>query len=100
MAEFIIVSRHKAAVQFIRDHDPRFEHSRVIENATEDDIYGNIVAGNLPMKLARLCKYVVAVEFRNNPPRGQEYTTADMEAAGGYLQAYTVRKAGDEYYTE
>lgn len=91
---YIIVSRHPAAIEFIRAHDERFEDAPTITgNATPDDVRGKVVAGNIPLSLAALAEEVVAVEFSGAPPRGIEYTAADMAAAGARLERYTVRWA-------
>lgn len=90
-AGHVIVSRHEAAIEFIREHAPEFRFARTITgNATPDDVRGKIVAGNLPLHLAALCHTVVAVEFDGAPPRGAEYTAEDMVAAGAHLTAYRV----------
>lgn len=124
----LIVSRHAAAVAFIRKHwgwedAPVLGHlefscghsenvpvhdldAEVVEhcracgagiatkvlpaNATEQDVLGKIVAGNLPLNLAALTAEVWAVEFTGQPPRGAEYGLAEMEAAGACLRAYRV----------
>lgn len=89
---FIIVSRHPAAIEFIRANDARFLTAPVITgNATPDDIRGRIVAGNIPLHLAALADEVVAVEFDGIPPRGQEYNVADMVSAGARLASYVCR---------
>lgn len=91
---YVIISRHPAAVEFIRANDARFLAAPVITgNATPDDVRGKVVAGNIPLSLAALADEVVAVEFDGAPPRGIEYTAADMAAAGARLERYTVRWA-------
>jgi len=52
---------------------------------------------NVRNHFAAPCRYrfhladeVVAVEFSGAPPRGAEYTAADMVAAGARLEAYVV----------
>jgi hypothetical protein len=62
----------------------------VLASATPDDVRGKTVAGNLPLHLAALCQTVYAIEFDGPPPRGQEYTLADMHAAGARLVPYRV----------
>ena len=62
----------------------------VIATATPDDVRGKKVYGNLPLHLAALAEKVVAIEFDGAPPRGAEYSLADMEAAGARLSVYTV----------
>lgn len=91
---YVIISRHPAAIEFIRANDARFLAAPVITgNATPDDVRGKVVAGNIPLSLAALAEEVVAVEFSGAPPRGVEYSAADMDAAGARLERYTVRWA-------
>ena len=91
---YIIISRHPAAIEFIRANDARFLAAPVITgNATPDDVRGKVVAGNIPLSLASMAEEVVAVEFSGAPPRGAEYTAADMEAAGARLEAYVVKRS-------
>jgi hypothetical protein len=91
MVERVIVSRHPAAVEFIRSAAPEFRTAPVLGQATPDDVRGKVVAGNLPLHLAALAAEVVAVEFDGIPPRGTEYTAADMAAAGAVLRRYRVQ---------
>jgi hypothetical protein len=75
---YVIISRHPAAIDFIRANDARFLAAPVITgNATPDDVRGKVVAGNIPLSLAALAD-------------GAEYTAADMVAAGARLEAYVV----------
>lgn len=87
---FLIVSRHPAAVEFIRTNAPDFAGAEVKAVATADDVRGAVVGGNLPLHLAALAVQVVAVEFTGDPPRGAEYGQAEMIAAGARLARYTV----------
>lgn len=86
----VIVSRHPAAIEFIRREAPEFASALVLAQANTEDVAGRIVAGNLPLHLAALAAEVVAVEFAGAPPRGQEYGLADMDAAGARLRRYRV----------
>lgn len=88
----MIVSRHPATVEYLRSRFGEIPH---VEQATAEDVRGKIVAGNLPLKLASVAAAIVAVEFAGDPPRGREYTIADMEAAGVRLSVYGVRCAED-----
>lgn len=87
---YIIVSRHRAAVEYIREVLPHFKNVPVLEQATASDVRGVTVAGNLPLQLACLASSVYSVEFDGTPPRGQEYTVADMRAAGARIVQYKV----------
>jgi putative CRISPR-associated protein (TIGR02620 family) len=88
----LIVSRHPAAVEFVRSETG--SAAPVIETATVEAVRGKIVAGNLPLHLAAECSEVVAVEFAGAPPRGQEYGVEEMRAAGARLARYSVTKLG------
>ena len=90
MPKYVIVSRHPAAVQFIREALPEFSAAPVVETASADDVRGAVVAGNLPLHLAAICSQVIAVEFDGAPPRGAEYGIEDMCAAGARLTRYIV----------
>ncbi len=90
MTEYIIVSRHPAAVEFIRTTLTATAGAPVKEQVGPDDVRGKIVVGNLPLHLAALAAQVVVVEFTGAPPRGQEYGIAEMRAAGARLARYTV----------
>lgn len=92
MAKRVIVTRHPAAVEFIRRTCPVFAHVPVIESATADDVANAEVAGNLPMHLAALADVVMAVEFDGPAPRGVEYTADDMAACGARLVPYIVTR--------
>jgi len=83
----LIVSRHPAA---------HLGGVIVLESATAEDVRGRIIYGNLPLHLAALAAEVVAVEFTGPPPRGREYSLADMEAAGAKLRRYRVTDVTDD----
>lgn len=91
----LIVSRHPAAVEFIREQLPEFADAEVIESATQADVFDRVVAGNLPLRLAACCRIVYAVEFEGVPPRGQEYTIEDMRDAGAAIRKYEVHYIGE-----
>lgn len=62
-------------------------------NATEQDVKGKHVFGNIPLSLAYHALSTSCVEFDGTPPRGAEYTEEDMRKAGAFLsQPYLVRK--------
>jgi len=91
----VIVSRHHAAVEFIRQHAEQDMSSVPVimdRDATADDVRGKIVYGNIPMHLAALAAKCCAIEFSGTPPRGREYTLQDMLAAGASISCYVVKK--------
>lgn len=97
MKDLLIVSRHPAAIEFIRAECPDFADAPVLASATTEDVKDKIVAGNLPLSLASAASAVIAVEFSGAPPRGQEYSAEDMRAAGARLALYVVRNAWGAY---
>jgi hypothetical protein len=88
--ETVIVSRHPAAVEFIHREMSEARSAPVLAQASADDVRGKRVVGNIPLHLAALAAEVVVVEFAGPAPRGQEYTLADMDAAGATLRRYRV----------
>lgn len=85
--EIIIVTQHDGAVAWLESQGivgPRLKH------ATEDDVAGRLVVGNVPLRLAERALGVLAIEFEGQPPRGAEYTVADMVKAGARLRFYAV----------
>ncbi len=62
----------------------------VLDAATADDVRGKVVYGNIPLHLAAVAESVTAIEFSGAPPRGAEYTLAEMDAAGARLVSYGV----------
>ena len=91
MADRVIVSRHPAAVEFIRRELPEFADAPVVATATPEDVAGKDVAGNLPLELAALANVVFAISFTGTPPRGQEYSIEEMDAAGATIRAFRVQ---------
>jgi hypothetical protein len=86
----IIVSRHAGAVEFVRRELPEFADAPVLASVTAADVHGAEVAGNLPLDLAAQADVVYAITFAGQPPRGQEYTLDDMDAAGASIRGFVV----------
>jgi putative CRISPR-associated protein (TIGR02620 family) len=90
----IIVSRHPAAIQFIREQlleqGLDVETIPVLAVATADQLVGKHVYGNLPLQLCAAAAVVTTVEFTGQPPRGLEYSLQEMKAAGARLSSYAV----------
>lgn len=86
----LIVTRHPATVEFIRLASAEWADAPVMACVTADDVRGKVVCGNLPLHLASLANFVIAVEFDGDAPRGAEYTLDDMITAGARLRAYSV----------
>jgi len=90
MLKQVIVSRHPATIQWLRDTFDLGEDVPVVAQATADDVRNKIVYGNLPMHLASICAILYAVEFSGQPPRGAEFSLEDMLAAGVIVRRYVV----------
>lgn len=91
--KYLIVSRHPAAIAFIKKNVTWGSVATVMSQVTADDVKDAVVAGNLPFHLAVEAKAVWIVEFKGAAPRGAEYTLAEMEAAGAQIKAYHVSRA-------
>ncbi len=109
----VVVSRHRGAIEAVAKHLGGTYHDGanglapcihiplidggdylvpvITGNATPDDVRGKKVIGNVPLHLAAEAEVVVAIEFTGNPPRGTEYSAADMLAAGAYFRPYVVK---------
>ena len=87
----IVVSRHPAAIEFIRQ-EAGYQIDRVVASAVAEDVAGQVVYGNLPLHLAAQAVTVFVVEFQGTAPRGTEYTLDEMVAAGARLTEYHVTR--------
>jgi len=93
MVQYVIVSRHPAAIEFIRRHKPEFADAPVVASADVNDVKGKVIAGNVPLSLAAHAASIFAVEFSGDSPRGVEYDVSDMQAAGACMKEYKVLSA-------
>ena len=90
-AQPVIVSRHPAAIEFIRQKAGLPDDTPILAQVAEPtDVHGRAVYGNVPLRIACEAERVVAVEFDGDPPRGREYTLEDMQSAGACLRTYHV----------
>lgn len=96
----LIISRHPAAVEFVRTVCPDFVDAEVLASATCEDLAGADVVGNLPLHRATVCGRFRTIEFAGAPPQGAEYSLADMKAAGARLVEYVVLHVSREALVE
>jgi hypothetical protein len=89
MARRVIVSRHEATIQWLRD-ELGLHEAEVVTEATPDAVRGAIVYGNLPLHLAALADEVWAVGFMTTPPRGVDLDRATMDECGVHVAGYKV----------
>lgn len=85
----VIVTRHRGLVEWLRRKGIEGE---VIAHATEDDVRGKDVIGNLPLHLANVALSVTVVDMPYLPPelRGQDLSPEQMDEAGATLRRYVV----------
>jgi len=88
-SNIVIVTRHSGQIKWLSQQGIE---GVVIAHATEDDIKGKDVIGNLPLHLASLANTVTSVDLPNLPPnlRGQDLTPQQMNEAGAILKKYKV----------
>lgn len=53
--QYLVITRHPTLVQYLREQGIVGESARVLDTATEADVTGQHVIGNLPIRLAALC---------------------------------------------
>jgi hypothetical protein len=118
MSDIVVVSRHRAALEFIADilggtYNPGITDEKgvllpciavpagdggddlipiITGNATRSQVEGKIVYGNIPHDLSDCAAEVRTIEFEGTPPRGVEYTLEDMRKAGAKIGRYVVRR--------
>jgi hypothetical protein len=91
----LIVSRHPAAIEFLRaELGADWADVPAMASAMAEDVADTTVAGNLPLHLAALAAEVICVEFSGDAPRGTEYGVAEMRQAGARLRRYRVEALG------
>jgi len=97
----VIITRHEGALRWLEatyggfvSNDPSMDPTGIpiLASASYQDVRNKIVVGNLPLHLASQARAVNVIEFSGAPPRGSEYTAADMERAGAHLASYKVQQ--------
>ena len=89
--EKVIVTRHPALVEFLREQGIVGE---VVSHATEDTVKGKHVFGVLPMRLASLCGRFTEVSLTVPAElRGKELTLEDIKGLNPTLTEWVVRRA-------
>jgi len=93
----LIVTRHPALVEYLRELAPSLHEAEVRTHVTEDDVRGRVVFGTLPLHLAALAEKVVVVPL--NLPyelRGKELSLEQVRQYAGKLEVYVVQKEAVE----
>jgi putative CRISPR-associated protein (TIGR02620 family) len=89
----LVVTRHKALVEYLKMCGVIDDDTPVLEHATVDDVKGKIVIGVLPMHLACHCHYFTELPL-NIPQelRGRELSLEEVELYAGEPASYAVTK--------
>ncbi len=93
----LVVTRHKALVEYLKEIDLINDRDPVISHATDVDVDGNHVIGVLPLSLASLCATVTEIPM-NIPPelRGKELSIEQVRQYAGWPRTYEVRDITNE----
>lgn len=100
--ETVVVTRHGALVDFLRERQIIGNNAKVIAHAAPDDIRGKRVVGVLPLRLACLAAEVVEVDLdipaelrsmtaKEMLPKIREMKIPGMPATIGGLRAMALR---------
>jgi len=93
--ETIVVTRHQALVEYLRERGIISGDEMVISHATRDDVHGKRVIGVLPLDLAAEAEEVVVVALDMPPEkRGHELTVEEIEQYTTGIYVYRVEKVG------
>ena len=93
--EKIIVTRHPALVDYLKEVGVITGDEPVITHATEEDVMGKDVIGVLPLSLASVANSVTIVEVTLNltpEMRGRELSLDEIRSVAGDITTYTVIK--------
>jgi len=93
----IVVTRHPALVEYLRQHGYLDGDVEVREHVTAEDVRGRDVIGVLPLHLAAEAASVTEVPLAVTPDmRGRELTLAEVERIAGHPRRYVVRVVEEE----
>ena len=91
--EKIIVTRHPALVEYLKEIGVITGDEPVITHATEEDVMGKDVIGVLPLSLASVANRVTEVTLNLTPEmRGRELSLDEIRSVAGDVTTYTVVK--------
>lgn len=89
----VIVTRHPALVEYLREQEIAPPDCEVISHATVDAIRGRHVVGILPLQLAAEAACVTVVPLHMPAElRGVELTLTQVRELAGPPQAFTVTR--------
>ncbi|MEM4701611.1 MAG: CRISPR-associated protein Csx16 [Candidatus Bathyarchaeia archaeon] len=89
--ETVVVTRHTALVQLLRERGIIGDGAKVIAHATPDDVRGKHVVGVLPLSLAALAATVTEIPLALTPEdRGKELGIERLREIAGSAVTYKV----------
>jgi len=89
--ETVVVTRHPALVEYLREEGLISPDVQVIEHATAEDVRGKRVFGILPLHLAVEAEEVVHIPLDLPPEaRGRELTIEEVRRYAGAPVTYVV----------
>lgn len=92
----VIVTRHAALVEYLREIGLAEEGIRVIPHATENDVRDMVVGGVLPLHLAASAARVIEIPLDLTPQmRGVELTIEDVRRVAKPPVEYSVCRVAD-----
>lgn len=96
MGNKLIVTRHPALVELLRERGIVDRDVQVIAHATADEIQGKHVFGVLPLSLAAEAARVTEIELRLTPElRGKELDLQTLREIAGPARTYVVTREGE-----
>ena len=89
----IVITRHPALVDYLREQGIVSGDVEVISHASPDVVRGKHVLGVLPHSLSCLCASFTEIPLRLPPEmRGKELTIEDLRKYAGSPVTYVVRR--------
>ena len=97
---YVLVSRHKATIEWLRNEKHFSEDIRVLSHiSSPDEIEGKIVIGNIPIHLAHYAKEVWNVTIDLPPElRGSDLTYSQFLDCNPRMERYVVKKLGGDIF--
>lgn len=93
----IVVTRHPALVELLKERGIIKDNVRVLFHAGPEDVRGQDVIGILPLSLACLAKSVTEVPLTLTPEmRGKELDIDTLRQIAGDAVTYVVTRKGGE----
>ena len=93
MTDTVVITRHPALVDLLRERGLITGEEPVIEHATSDDVRGRRVIGVLPLALAAEAASLTEIPLSLAPEdRGQELSLDRLREVAGLARTYVVRE--------